>query len=657
MRPWLLAVYTMVAALLPASADAKWTQVRSENFIFVGEVSEGTIRRIAQKLEQFREVMQRALPGSTAASPVPTVVVVFASDKSLQPVAPLFNGKPIEVAGYFQGGEDLNYIALDAQFVEPALRTVFHEYSHFLVSNSVGPLPAWANEGLAEVYEVVMERDGGKKAVVGAAPQQHVELLKSSTLIPIRELLAVDHQSPVYNEGNRRGVFYAQSWALVHHLTFGNPERAKQFRQFLASVRSGSPESSAFSEAFGDLNELDRELFKYVRNYLFNALIFDFGEKVAAGAVQKGQTLDDLEASIYLADLQGRVGRLDESRARLTAITKQNPNAARAHAALGMQDFRDNHLDTALPLLERAASIGTSDSWVQNAYGRALIASIGSSSVFDGSRDTVQRAHTVLSRAVELDSNSAFAAGMLGYVELILGSDVARAASLLERATQLAPSREQYRLFLAQAWLRQREFSKASSQLGPLLANGRDPQIRAQARDMLGQVAEMQNRPAAPQQTAITPTAEQLALLAALSRTPETAEPPTSGPSGPPGSTEAAGPARPVRPGELFRPDLRTVGAGETRVRGQFTAIECGQLGIVLIVQSNGSAVRLRTNQLSEVDFISYRKDTPSSVSCGPMAKVQWVLATYRAGVVGTGPTATVGDAVAVELLPDDYIP
>jgi len=644
MRRALLVVLSIVAALVPTGADAKWTQVRSTNFIFIGDASEGQIRRIAQKLEQFREVMLKALPGATAASPVPTVVMVFATDRSLRPVAPLFNGNPIELAGYFQPGEDVNYIAIDAEYIDPALLAIFHEYSHFLVTNSIGPVPAWASEGLAEVYELVQERDGGKKAVVGLAPQQHVELLKASTLIPIRDLLAVDQHSSVYNEGTRRGVFYAQSWALVHYLSFGNAERTKQFRQYLASVRSGSPAPAAFAEAFGDAAVLDRELFMYVRNYLFPAILFDFGEKVGGASVQKGQPLDDMEAAIYVADLQGRVGRLEESRTRLAAIVKQDPNAARAHAALGLQEFRANQIDKALPLLERASSLGTNDGWVQNAYGRALIAQFGGGVSADNAQGAVQRARTVLTRAVELDPNSAFAAAMLGYVELILDTDAAHAAALLERATQLAPSREQYRLFLAQAWMRQREFAKATGQLGPLLASGHDPQIRSQARDLLGRIGEMQNRPAAPPAGApAAPTAEQLATLAALSRAADTSGPP------PVRATGTMG-------GAFVRLELRPVADGETRVRGQFVAVECGPAGIVLVVQSDAGALRLRARQLSEVDFISYRSDTPGSVTCGTMPKPQLILATYRAAAAGTGPSATTGDAVAIELVPDDFI-
>jgi hypothetical protein len=38
-----------------------------------------------------------------------------------------------------------------------------------------------------------------------------------------------------------------------------------------------------------------------------------------------------------------------------------------------------------------------------------------------------------------------------------------------------------------------------------------------------------------------------------------------------------------------------------------------------------------------------------------PLPAPPRVLVTYRPGAEGDGPTATAGDAVAIELLPDDY--
>ncbi|HEY5401973.1 MAG TPA: hypothetical protein VIK24_03855, partial [Pyrinomonadaceae bacterium] len=56
-----LTIITIVAYLLfaGARADAKdsWHKVQSKNFTLVGNVSDGDMRKIAFKLEQFRETL------------------------------------------------------------------------------------------------------------------------------------------------------------------------------------------------------------------------------------------------------------------------------------------------------------------------------------------------------------------------------------------------------------------------------------------------------------------------------------------------------------------------------------------------------------------------------------------------------------------------
>jgi hypothetical protein len=102
---------------------------------------------------------------------------------------------------------------------------------------------------------------------------------------------------------------------------------------------------------------------------------------------------------------------------------------------------------------------------------------------------------------------------------------------------------------------------------------------------------------------------------------------------------------------------LRRMGVGETRVLGRFRAIECARGSAVLLVDSEAGPLRLRTKAIDDVDFISYRADGLSSVNCGALPAPQRVLATYRPGAEGSGATATTGEAVAIELLPDDYTP
>src|SRR5687768_4903202 len=236
--------------LLAGDARADWTRLRSANFTFVGDASERQIRHVAQQLEQFREVMVRALPDAAAGSPAPIVVIVFAHDRSFAPFKPRFQGRPVELAGFFQSGQDVNFIAINGDLGAFAFRTVFHEYSHYLVSNALGMAPVWVHEGLAELYETFQERDGGKSAALGLPLAEHVQELRSRQLIPLSQLMAVDRSSPMYNEGNRRGLLYAQSWALMHYLTFGSESRRAQLLRYLTQLRSGALPEEALSKEF-----------------------------------------------------------------------------------------------------------------------------------------------------------------------------------------------------------------------------------------------------------------------------------------------------------------------------------------------------------------------------------------------------------------------
>ena len=174
----------------------------------------------------------RALPPAPGPSPAPIVVLVFANDRSFEPFKPRFQGRTVEVAGYFQGGQDINFIAINGDLGDEAVRTVFHEYSHFLVQSALRVSPVWVNEGLAQIYETFEERDGGKGAMLGRAPLEHLLELRSQTLIPLSQLTALDRSSSMYNEGNRRGLLYAQSWALMHYLTFGSEARREKLLRY-----------------------------------------------------------------------------------------------------------------------------------------------------------------------------------------------------------------------------------------------------------------------------------------------------------------------------------------------------------------------------------------------------------------------------------------
>ncbi len=621
---------------LGGDAEAAWTRLRSTNFTFVGDASEGQIRRVAQQLEQFREVMLRALPPTAVSSPAPIVVIVFANDRSFEPFKPRFQGRTVDVAGFFRSGQDTNYIAINGSLRENATRVVFHEYAHFLVRNTLGVAPLWVSEGLAEVYSTFQERDGGKSALLGTAPPEHVRALNSATLIPLAQLMALDQSSPMYNEGNRRGLLYAQSWAFMHYLTFGSETRGAQLLRYLARMRGGDSPQSALTTEFGtDLAGLERELRLYVSSITFPARMYSFETTARADVAAKSEMLADTEAQGYLGDLLARSDRTDDARAYLKKIIASNPDAGRALLALGLLELREASIDTALPLLERAATLMPEDAAALAAYGRGLMERLGAMSSGDPQWGSMfERARSVLSRAAELDPTAAHTLAALAYLELSDG-EPRRAVDLLTRAVAAAPADESYRMGLAEALTRQRDYDGAVKYFGLLLAQGSRPEVRERAREGLARVARLRQLETA--RAAVAAGTEP-----AVGDTPpeSAAEPPSTG-------SDASG----------LILSLREIDRGEQRVLGVFRAIQCRQGRVILQVQTATAVMNLGARELSEVDFISYRKDTPGSVNCGAVLGAPPVLVTYRVSDTDVSADGIDGIAVAVELIPDGYLP
>src|SRR3954469_14271377 len=136
----------LVVVSLPTVVSAKdtWVSVRTKNFFMIGNANEKEIRKVALKLEQFREVFTNIFPNIQFNTPVPTTVIVFKSDSSYAPFKPGPN-----VAGYFQAGQDVNYITLTTEVrgQQDPFTVIFHEYTHLLVNNTFSEAPVWFNEG------------------------------------------------------------------------------------------------------------------------------------------------------------------------------------------------------------------------------------------------------------------------------------------------------------------------------------------------------------------------------------------------------------------------------------------------------------------------------------------------------------------------------
>lgn len=320
--------FVLLAALLPATAHAEWRRLDSPNFVVIGDVSERNLRRVAAQFEGFRDTLGRVLGANATATAVPTVVVVFPNDRAYTPYKPVFNGKPVKVGGVFYRGRHVNYITLLGDGSPGALRVLFHEYAHLVVSNVVMNLPAWLSEGLAEFYSTYDPSDDGREALIGRPIDEHLTRLSQERLLSLDELLTVDRSSPLYNEGERRSIFYAQSWALTHMLMLGDTRRTKEVGAYLMLVREGTPAPDAWRQAFGAA-PIARELDQYLRRFALRAYSYKFPDAVSRVDATPVR-MSEADVSGFLGGLRVRQARPADARTLADGALKSD--AGNAHA-------------------------------------------------------------------------------------------------------------------------------------------------------------------------------------------------------------------------------------------------------------------------------------------------------------------------------------
>src|SRR5215467_13372363 len=95
-----------------AQTHDSWRSVRTNNLFVIGNADPEKLRQVAVWLEFFHSAFGQLISHNVLDASVPTTVVVFRDDASFVPFKPLYQGRPANLAGYFQPGEDGNYISM-----------------------------------------------------------------------------------------------------------------------------------------------------------------------------------------------------------------------------------------------------------------------------------------------------------------------------------------------------------------------------------------------------------------------------------------------------------------------------------------------------------------------------------------------------------------
>ena len=608
----LLAALPWLGAAAPPQEE--WLRIDSPNFVVIGEVGARELSDTAAQFEGFHETLRRVLGESVTSPVVPTIVIAFPSDRAFTPFMPTVHGKTLEVGGRFLGAPDINYIAIVSDGRPGRLRAIFHEYAHLILSNMSRNVPTWLSEGLAEYYSTFELIHGGREAVLGSPIESHVSLLgetlKNARLLTLEELLNVDKYSPLYNENDRLSVFYAQVWALTHLIVRGEPNRLQQLGVYFDRVSKGVPSTSAWQEAFGSL-DMPSELERYIRRGSFPPYHIKFNDKVAAREATP-QSLPPAEAHAHLSDFLLRDGRLGQASEQLALAATLDADNTRVSIGAAQLDIARRDYGNCN---KRLRGLAAPRDWLVAYLAGIAAAELAHQRGEIGEGLETARRFFAAAGAERPDFPNAIARMAALELRTAVGPS-AETAAAMARASTLAPGRPQYGYLHAQILVRRTEFAAARSVLGPLAEGPYTPQIRDDAKTLMGEIPQLE---------------------AAWT------------------SARAAAAPRPVRAGKpdgldtARRPVFRQLQTGEERFEAVLERIECLRGGGgVFHLKVGGVDVTVTSPKMDDVDHITYRDDLRSKVECGSLKEPTAVSVTWRQAP----DKSRARIAVAIEYLP-----
>jgi tetratricopeptide (TPR) repeat protein len=611
-------------------AKDKWVSVRSEHFTVVGNARESDVREASVRLEEYYGVLARLFV--TTPPSVPTTVFVFRNDESFKPFKPLYQGKPTQVAGYFQPGRDLNYIAFSAERKgASAYRTVFHEMVHLFIDNRLRGVPLCFSEGLAEYFSTLKVGSDGRRITFGIENAEHLRLLREKPLFPLQTLLAINYESPEYNDGDQQSLFYAQSWALVYFLLNKSGRPAlDQFALLSSSLADGTAIDDALKHAFqADVRRIDSGLKAFVTQVPFPMNVQRYPDSVSGVRELAVTEIGEAEAKAHLGDLLLHLNRVDEAETLLSEALALNPELAAAKASLGMLRVKQQRASEGVEFLRRAVVSDPNNYLTQYYYAFALSREgmTGDGHVSGYAASTGAAMREALIRTRQLAPGFIEAYRLEAFLDLAVNQRLDEAEDLLKRAHALAPDRQDLLIVLAQVHLRRSNYSDARATLESVLRKPTELKIREQA---LGLVEDMKY-------------AEEQVARFSRSAIASEQKPDESLPQPETPASERANSGSP-RLARRFK--------GE-RVRGVLKRIECLDKGVALTVEADGRLLRLHRDELRGVFFVAYVAGLERSVTCGARNPENLVVLTYRPST--TRRANFDGEAIAIEFVPEDF--
>ncbi|MBZ5667086.1 MAG: TonB family protein [Acidobacteriia bacterium] len=459
----LLAVF---ASFARAQTDT-WLEVHTPHFVVISNSKESDARRVTRQFERMRTVFRKVFPDANLDSSTPIVVLAVEDKRNLQALEPEIYRRQgqVNIAGLFLRAPEKNYVLVyqNAEGLHP-FAPIYHEYTHFVLASTGEWMPVWLSEGWAEFYQNTEIVASEVEVRIGKLDAYMLEFLQRNPLLPLATVLAVDQHSPYYHEDDKGSMFYAESWALTHYLKARDSrENTHRLLDYLDLVHKKVDSVSAATQAFGDLQELQTELHKYIVNGDYSFLTMPGSTDVDDSAFVL-RTLSGPQADTVRADFLAYCQRGEDARTLLEAVLHNDPNNASARETMGYIAFHQRNFEEAHKWYEQAVQLDP-QSFLAHYY--FAVSAIKLSDAKKRLPDAAEQASIENSLRTAVKLNPSFAPGYdsLGVFLAMLGKGHDEGHQLTQKAIQLDLGTVEFRIDDANVLMRMNKDKEAIEEL------------------------------------------------------------------------------------------------------------------------------------------------------------------------------------------------
>lgn len=433
----------------------------------------------------------------TPVQPAPLTLVLFARKPEFLRYRPLDKkGRPEWVGGFFLRRVSWSVIGVPASSEDDLRHKLFHETAHWFVDGAGYANALWLNEGMAEVFSTFRVDNG--QACWGDLLPEHVALLHRRSPEPIEQVIFASRDL-VARDLDRSSRFYAESWAFVHMVLFGETKVPREgLVAYNRALEAHVNADGAFATSFGlTYAEMDQELARYATGEPHHELREPLGV-VPAIRVEPATPIevDDALGRLALA------GNHDaEAFRRGRAMVRDAPQDPRGHALLAMACRQLGEEASARQEFELAVRYGATDFEPYFELGNAVQdPTIGGTADLSGAdaRRAADYYETAIERYDRFEGSYANLARVIGLVEPMQDRDIA----MLRAGAHRFPDNAMISLGIAQWYDRTGDHDAARGLVAEVVAKtgglrspahdfARQLQDRLEDQKVFGEVAQL----------------------------------------------------------------------------------------------------------------------------------------------------------------------